>query len=88
MTPSNSVSSYLKRYPGAKPFSRLISSAFRSWIRWRTTRRLYAAYPEIRRLDEAREEARRKHQPTKHFDAAKTAFLTSVLRQNLPTQRR
>lgn len=60
--------------------SRQIRAILSSWLRWRSTRRLYAAMPEMKRFREAELEAQRKHGNVKAVQADRKAFITSALK--------
>lgn len=49
---------------------------------WRK-RRLYAAYPHLRVIDEAQADAKRRHKAYKHFDKAREAYIASALREGV-----
>lgn len=61
----------------------LIRRALSGWLRWRTTRKLYRALPELKLIDEARAEAKRKHRPYRHFDKTREALMAEALRGGL-----
>ena len=61
----------------------LIHRVITSWLRWRSTRRLYAALPELRHFDEAESDARRKHSPVEPIRAARKEFMTAMLRREV-----
>ena len=61
--------------------SRTLKKAI-AWIRSRIERgKLYREYPELRHLDQAEREARRRHAPVEPIRAARKAFMTSALKE-------
>lgn len=60
--------------------TRLIRRTILAWQNWRSTRAIRRAYPDIRRIDEAIRDARRRHGPVANLLAAKRAFMTDALR--------
>lgn len=62
---------------------RTIRSVISSWLRWRSTRRLYAAHPELRHFDDAERAAKRKHASVEPIRAARREFMTAALRREV-----
>jgi hypothetical protein len=68
--------------------NKIIRRILRQWQIWRDKRtaeanyrRLMKKYPELSRIDQAQAEARRKHRPCQHFDAARQAAVLMLLRE-------
>lgn len=60
-------------------FTRLIRRTITEWQSWRTRRRLYRKFPELRYFDAAEHEAKRRHAKTKHIQKAREAFMRGAL---------
>lgn len=60
--------------------NRLIRRALLAWQSWQTRRRLYRAMPHLRSLDQAEQEARKKHGRVNDIRRRKAEFMTQALR--------
>lgn len=59
--------------------SRLLRRTITEWQSWRTRRRLYRQYPELRYFQEAEQAAKRRHAKTKHIQKAREEFMRNAL---------
>ena len=59
--------------------NRLIRKVINEWVAWRSRAALYRAHPELRHIDTAMKEARRRHSSVAHLQAAKKAVILSAL---------